>query len=119
MILVGTFGTAFLCGCLKRLLGRIRPGRDDAGKFVGPSLAHHNWRESFPSLHSASAVALSTLLARLYPPAAWVFWGLALVCCILRYVQDAHWPSDVTAGATLGYGLGSWAWAYWGGALGQ
>ena len=62
---------------LKRLIGRVRPGREDAGKFLGPTFRHANYRESFPSNHTACAVALSAMLAHLYPQAAYTFWGLA------------------------------------------
>jgi membrane-associated phospholipid phosphatase len=88
---------------VKRLASRVRPGHDDAGRFLGPSLKHANYKESFPSSHSASAVALSVVLATYYPHAAVTFWVLALVCAGLRYVMDAHWPSDVLAGIALGY----------------
>jgi membrane-associated phospholipid phosphatase len=90
---------------LKRLLGRVRPRRENAGKFVGPTLSHANFRESFPSSHSASALALSVSLSMLYPRGAVVFWALALICAVLRYIMDAHWPSDVLGGLALGYGL--------------
>lgn len=103
LTLVTVFGTSFLCLILKRLLGRVRPGHDDAGQFLGPSWKHANYRESFPSSHSACAVALSVTLAHLYPPAALTFWVLGLVCAVLRYVMDAHWPADVLAGIALGY----------------
>jgi membrane-associated phospholipid phosphatase len=92
--------SAFL---LKRLLGRVRPRRDQAGRFLGPTIRHANWRESFPSSHSASAVALSVVLSHLYPQGREVFWALAIGCAVLRYVMDAHWPSDVLAGIALGY----------------
>ena len=94
--------SAFL---LKRLLGRVRPGRDRAGKFLGPMFGHANWRESFPSSHSASAVALTVVLAALYPRGLEIFWTLALTCAALRYIMDAHWPSDVVGGIALGYAL--------------
>ncbi|MGD0541465.1 MAG: phosphatase PAP2 family protein [Tepidisphaeraceae bacterium] len=94
----------------KRLLGRARPRRDHAGKFLGPSLKHASFRESFPSTHSASAVAYATVLAMAYPQAALTFWTLALICAGLRYVMDAHWPSDVLAGIALGYLGGTIAW---------
>lgn len=115
MLIVGSFGTAFLCVIVKRLLGRVRPGRERAGQFLGPTLKHDNWRESFPSMHTASAFAFTVLMARLYPAAAIVFWILAVVCAALRYLLNAHWPSDVVGGCAIGYGLGSWAWVYWGG----
>lgn len=101
---------------VKRLLGRVRPGHENAGKFMGPDPGHANYRESFPSNHSASAMALSFGLAYLYPQAAAVFWTLAVITGLLRYVQDAHWPSDVLGGLAFGYAVafGTWhaiAWA--------
>ena len=95
---------------------RVRPGRENAGKFLGPSLKHANYRESFPSSHSACAVALTVALAYLYPQGVITFWALALICAGLRYVLDAHWPSDVLAGVAVGYGLAHltiWGWELW------
>lgn len=91
------------CFVLKRLFGRVRPNRPDAGKFLGPSFKHQNWRESFPSSHSACALAISVPLAYFYPPAAWTFLGLAFVTALLRWILDAHWPSDIWAGLALGF----------------
>ena len=102
-ILVAVAGASLGAFILKRLLGRVRPGRENAGKFLGPTLRHANWRESFPSSHSASAFALSAVLAALYPQGAAVFWALAACCAALRYIMDAHWPSDVLSGVALGY----------------
>ena len=42
----------------------------------------------------------------LYPQAAAVFWTLGLITAILRYLMDAHWPSDVLAGIAIGYVVG-------------
>jgi undecaprenyl-diphosphatase len=102
-LVVATFGVSVLAMIVKRLTGRVRPNRENAGKFTGFSLTHANARESFPSSHSANAVAMSAVLAALYPPAAVTFWTLALLCAGLRYVLDAHWPSDVLGGIALGY----------------
>jgi undecaprenyl-diphosphatase len=102
-ILVASIGAALAGMIIKRLLGRVRPGREDAGKFLGPTWKHANARESFPSNHTASAVAMSAVLAALYPGAAPTFWSLAIACALLRYVLDAHWPSDVLGGVALGY----------------
>jgi membrane-associated phospholipid phosphatase len=98
---------------IKRLAGRMRPKHPNAGKFLGPSLKHDNARESFPSSHSACAMALSVFLVYFYRDAqpghdpSWIFWTLALTTAGLRYVLDAHWPSDVIGGIALGY---STAW---------
>ena len=105
-IIAGTLGASLISMGLKRLFSRVRPGRENAGRFLGPSLRHANYKESFPSSHSACAVALSVMLAILYPPASATFWVLALLCAGLRYLMDAHWPSDVLAGIALGYGVG-------------
>ena len=101
-LLTAVFGASIACMVIKRALGRVRPARENAGKFLGFTWTHANYRESFPSSHSACAVALSVALAQLYPPAAITFWALALTCAALRYVLDAHWPSDVLGGIALG-----------------
>jgi undecaprenyl-diphosphatase len=88
---------------IKKLVGRVRPRGEKAGKFLGPSLRHANYCESFPSNHSASAAAYAGVLAAAYPHAAITFWTLAVCCAVLRYLMDAHWPSDVLAGVALGY----------------
>ena len=102
-VLVASFGVSVVAMLVKRLVGRVRPNRDGAGQFLGPTFKHANYRESFPSSHSASAVAMSVVLAHQYPAAAATFWGLAIACAALRYVLDAHWPSDVLGGIALGY----------------
>jgi membrane-associated phospholipid phosphatase len=102
---LGVLVTAIVVLVLKRLIGRVRPGREPAGRFLGPTFKHQSYRESFPSSHTACAVALSTMLARAYPQAALAFWVLASICGVLRYLLDAHWPSDIVAGALVGYVL--------------
>jgi undecaprenyl-diphosphatase len=104
-IVAAVLGTSIACMLIKRLLGRVRPGREYAGRFLGPSFKHANYRESFPSSHSACAVALSTALVYYYPQAAATLWGLAIICAVLRYILDAHWPSDVLAGCAMGYAM--------------
>jgi len=105
MVIAAVLATSIACMLLKRLLGRVRPGRENAGRFLGPSLRHANYRESFPSSHSACAVALSASLAYLYPHGAVTFWALGVTCALLRYLLDAHWPSDVLGGSALGYAI--------------
>jgi membrane-associated phospholipid phosphatase len=113
VLVIAVGATSVSAMLIKRLLGRVRPGRENAGKFLGPSFRHSNHRESFPSSHSACAVALTVMLAHFYPQGAITFWTLALVCAALRYLMDAHWPSDILGGIALGYALASAAarWA--------
>jgi membrane-associated phospholipid phosphatase len=105
VIVVAVLATSIVCTILKRLLGRVRPGRPLAGKFLGPSWRHANYRESFPSSHSACAVALSMVLVTLYPTGWATLWALAIICAGLRYLLDAHWPSDVLGGCAFGYAI--------------
>ncbi|HEX8341073.1 MAG TPA: phosphatase PAP2 family protein [Tepidisphaeraceae bacterium] len=96
-------GSSLCVYVIKRLSGRVRPLHERAGRFLGPSWKHANWRESFPSSHSTCAMALAVALSVLYPQAAAVFWPLGVITAALRYVMDAHWPSDVLAGMGVGY----------------
>src|SRR5205085_5484241 len=45
-LLVATFGVSILATVIKRLTGRVRPNREHAGKWLGPTLKHANLRES-------------------------------------------------------------------------
>jgi len=105
-VLAAVFAAALISLGVKKLAGRVRPGHEGAGAFLGPHLGHANRKESFPSSHTASAVAMTVVLSHLYPPAAVVFWAMAGICGALRYLLDAHWPSDVLAGLALGYAIG-------------
>lgn len=105
VVMAAVLASSLTAMLIKRLVSRVRPGRENAGKFLGPSWKHANFKESFPSSHSACAVTLSVMLSVLYPKAAATFWALAVVCAGLRYLMDAHWPSDVLGGIALGYGI--------------
>jgi membrane-associated phospholipid phosphatase len=104
-LVVTVAATSLVCGILKRVFGRVRPGRVPAGRFLGLSfqLRGHSHRHSFPSGHTASAIALTAILAAFYPHGWTTFWLLAIACAVLRYVLDAHWPSDIVAGMAVGY----------------
>jgi len=100
---VTVLGTSIITNVLKKLFGRVRPNRENAGRFTGPTLKRDNARESFPSSHSSCAIALAVGLSILYPQAMLVFGTLGWITAILRYLMDAHWPSDVLAGIAIGY----------------
>lgn len=105
-ILAAVSASSLSCFIVKRLAGRVRPNRENAGRFLGPSWKHDNQRESFPSSHSACAVALSAAIVFFFPQAAGVLWTLAGITALLRWVLDAHFPSDVLAGCAIGYAIG-------------
>jgi membrane-associated phospholipid phosphatase len=72
--------------------------------YVGPG--------GFPSGHTIGAVSLATIFARRYRRHRWVPWlayGLAGVVGFSRMTRSDHFPSDVFAGAFLGYVIGRFA----------
>jgi len=87
---------------VKHLSGRVRPHHEHAGMFLGPNASLRSSQASFPSGHTTSAFALSGVLVGLYPRGRSLFWTLAGLCGALRWIADAHWISDVLAGAALG-----------------
>ena len=68
--------------------------------------------ESFPSGHSAMAGAGALAATRLLPRAGWALWPLATLIAFSRVYLGVHWPSDVIAGALVGFAV---AWFVLGG----
>ena len=106
LLLVALLSASLSAAAIKHLTGRARPVIGAPIRFTGPFWNQDESKESFPSGHSASAMAVAVVLSTLYPRAKTTFWSLALACAILRYVTGAHWPSDVFAGLALGYAVG-------------
>lgn len=103
--------TALVATGLKHAVGRARPAVGQATEIDGPAMSGSgSGYASFPSGHSATAVALTVVLASLYPRGRAMFWGMALTCAGLRFLTNAHWASDVVAGIALGYIMGTTIW---------
>ena len=58
---------------------------------------------SFPSGHAAMAIAGALAGTQMMPGAAVVLWPMAALVCLSRIYLGVHWPSDVLAGALLGF----------------
>jgi membrane-associated phospholipid phosphatase len=58
--------------------------------------------ESFPSGHASLAFAMATVLAVYFPQGRPFFFGIAVLVAVERVLEDAHYLSDVLAGAGLG-----------------
>lgn len=72
--------------------------------FPGP---YGHAMQSFPSAHAATAAGLATALAVLYPRGRWLFAVFAILACIQRLEAQAHFTSDILAGAALGCLVGA------------
>ncbi len=90
---------------VKRLVHRTRPNvLMDEGVYAkgwfGPNVGP--W-QSFPSGHSAMSVAVACAAARACPEIRGVATAAALGVVAAQVVRGAHFPSDVLAGALIGY----------------
>ncbi|WP_210528866.1 phosphatase PAP2 family protein [Rubellimicrobium arenae] len=89
---------------VKNIVTRTRPyvlaeeGRYESG-LQGPVGKHYN---SFPSGHTADAVAAARAVARVYPEAAIPAYGAAAAVAAIQIPRCTHYPSDVGAGALVG-----------------
>lgn len=101
------------CGAnvLKLLIARSRPGATDVTSieswqtFAGwlPFARNGSAWQSFPSAHTATAVALALVLATFYPRGRLLFAVFAVAVGLQRVLGSAHYPSDVLAGAAVGW----------------
>jgi membrane-associated phospholipid phosphatase len=69
------------------------------------------WREKalcFPSGHSMLAFASATCLAMLLPRWRIFFFAIALITAVERVIENAHYLSDVVAGAGVGILTAYW-----------
>jgi membrane-associated phospholipid phosphatase len=96
---------------MKDATGRLRPSDIfPHGNFSDTWFEGHNsvfgTRASFPSGHTIEAFSIATVFAERYRKHRWVPWvsyGLAGLVGFSRISLQAHFPSDVFAGAALGY----------------
>jgi membrane-associated phospholipid phosphatase len=92
--------------------GRMRPkdfaeGEENNLIFRGPSSTSTG--SSFPSGHTQAAFSAATVFAVEYQDQPWVpilAYSAATLVGLSRITQNAHWATDVVAGAALGYVTG-------------
>ncbi len=89
---------------VKKSVDRTRPDvLVDEGRYELAEGEHDEPRyNSFPSGHTAGAVAVAEAIARTVPRAAWPARAWALAIAALQIPRCAHYPSDVGAGAAIG-----------------
>jgi len=100
-------------GIIKYISGRQRPNFVDPDKitpptpqFHGPAFSFKHGSTSFPSGHTTAAFSAATVYALEYKDRAWVpvlAYSAATLIGLSRITENAHWSSDVFAGAALGY----------------
>lgn len=100
---VGVGAPGLLTNIAKRLVGRGRPVEfENAGAFSFKPVINDWTYQSFPSGHSATAMALAFVIGFLWPRALMPFVVIAIVVGISRVPVGAHYPTDVFAGLVVG-----------------
>jgi membrane-associated phospholipid phosphatase len=104
-----TAAAGVLADVLKMLVVRVRPYdftlQGSVWSTFGPWLPGWNagsGGQSFPSGHTATAVAMAATLMWLYPQGWRLFLALAILVGCQRVVSGVHYPSDVLFGAAIG-----------------
>jgi undecaprenyl-diphosphatase len=105
---VGTAAIAIAASVLlfmavKNMIGRPRPF--ETWQNLRCLLAPPD-RFSFPSVHTMTAFAVGTVYTLLIPGAGCFFLPLAILIGISRVFLGCHYPTDVLAGALLGFVVG-------------
>lgn len=102
-IFVGVGAPGLLTNLLKRLVGRGRPTEFDASGAFAFQNVFNDWTfQSFPSGHSATAMALAFTVGFLRP--AWFppLCVIGVVVAVSRVPVGMHYPTDVFAGIVVG-----------------
>ena len=87
---------------LKQKLVRERPYSSHAG--VRPVTTPLD-RYSFPSGHTMHACAFIVMLGHYFPAVMWIMLPFAVSVALSRVILGLHYPSDVLAGAVVGWVL--------------
>lgn len=105
----GCLISSIITGGLQILIGRRRPYEGKGPySFIGPHLRRGAGGKSFPSGHATVAFALSAVVAERVENRAldFLLYGIASATALSRVYDDAHWISDVAAGAMVGVLVG-------------
>jgi len=128
-VVLMVYGAGLAANVVKLMQARIRPRDlafesgvwDTFGSWMALGSGGSKFH-SFPSAHTAVAVALAVALTALYPRGRWLFGILAALVACQRVVSGAHYSSDVFWGAAVGWlfavgvgkvrlsRLGFWRW---------
>jgi len=87
---------------LKERLARERPCRLHPRIRAGARALD---RYSFPSGHTLHAVSFTIIATSAFPALVWLLVPFTMLVAMSRVILGLHYPSDVVAGALLGFAL--------------
>ena len=97
--------SAAITSGFKILFGRYRPEADEGAYRFVPFSSNR----SLPSGHTSAAFAIVTPWVLYYPNGAtYGLFALSVGTAVARIALDKHWPTDVLAGAAIGFLTARW-----------
>jgi len=116
LLLAAPIVAGLLAEVAKMLVRRLRPSLTDGLHVFRP------WSDrpfatkdlGLPSSHAVVAFAAATMLSRLLPWGTPLWYTLASACALTRVLAQAHFLSDVIAGALVGYLTAVLLWSRFG-----
>jgi membrane-associated phospholipid phosphatase len=113
LIIAGSIVGGIAAELLKLLVRRRRPG--ELGEYVFRPFTERTLSTgglAMPSSHALVAFGAAAVLARVFPRARVIWWGLAWGCGLSRVAAGAHFLSDVVAAAVIGWLVGWLVWRW-------
>jgi membrane-associated phospholipid phosphatase len=111
LIIAGAAFGGIAAELAKLLLRRRRPG--ELGEYVFRPFTDRPFSTGglgLPSSHALVAFGAAAILARIFPRARFIWWGLAWGCGLTRVAAGAHFLSDVVVAAVIGWLVGALVW---------
>lgn len=103
-MLASVLVAAALKSVVKASISRTRPHKllDEGHYDVEAGNSEDHDKHSFPSGHTAGAVAAARGWTRAYPDLRWPAYGVAAAIAVVQVPRAKHYPADVAAGFVVG-----------------
>ncbi|HSK18392.1 MAG TPA: phosphatase PAP2 family protein [Longimicrobiales bacterium] len=113
LVIAGSIVGGIAAELAKLVVRRRRPG--ELGEYLFRPFTERTFSTGglgMPSSHALVAFGAAAVLARLFPRARIVWWGLAWGCGLSRVAAGAHFLSDVVGAAIIGWVVGALVWRW-------
>jgi membrane-associated phospholipid phosphatase len=112
-LLVAAIAASGIVGELLKLVFRRERPRAHDGEYFFRAFSErplHSGGLALPSTHAIVAFGAATMLARLFPRARFIWYGLAVGCGLTRVLTQAHFVSDVAVAGLVAWAITAWLW---------